>query len=96
MRMLLLFAAASLMLAGCTPNMQNALDKACSTASTAYSAYTIAAEGKLVPDRIAVRVDAAWKGVRVVCENKPATTEQAVLTVTAAVVVFTNAYREVK
>lgn len=98
MRMLLIMAAAMLSLAGCTLSnqTQSALEKGCDAARTGYSAFTIASEGKLVPAKTAAKVDAAFKGVRVICDNQPKDVNQAVLTVTAAAVVFADAYRSIR
>lgn len=92
---LILITITGALLAGCTPETQSQLAKGCDAARTAYSAYTIAAEGELVPANLQGKVNAAWKGVRIVCENPPTDNRQAVLTVTAATVVFINAWKAV-
>lgn len=82
-------------LAACTPEQQSQLEKGCKAATTAYSAYTIAAEGELIPAETAAKIDSAWKAVRIVCDNPPTDAHQAVLTVTAATVVFIRAWKDV-
>lgn len=86
---------AMLALVACTPESQSQLEKGCKVATTAYSAYTIAAEGELIPPEMTERAEGAWKSIRIICDNPPTDPHQAVITLTAATVVLIRAWKDI-